>query len=291
MENQENPAWTTQSSGDSFLKTWEADTTNIYNDFFQETSDGNISIGPKAQKSGLEVATSILGYIVPIAVFFWAVGAGHIFLRTQEKSTFAENYQFLCPYLNYGITLPDNEEKGCRTITMIADEYEKKEKELQEQIIAYLTEYIPIKVSQNIMDASPERKFIFDTFQSKVFVDKIMDRFELEKKAAQYPWADNIICNGITITQRDRVSTQCTIYGGNIGDDDSNRKLWSARIEALRFIERISNTAKSQFIVLNPPTTLNIEMAGAEGELVSNLFKTRTTLQLELQYVPLDQIP
>jgi hypothetical protein len=137
---------------------------------------------------------------------------------------------------------------------MLAEEYEKKEQELQDEIINYLTEYIPIKVSQNIMDASPERKFIFDTYDNKIYVDKIMDRFEVEKKAAQYVGGDNIECNGITITERNKVSTQCTIYGGDIGDDDENRKLGSARIEAMRFIDRISNTANSQFILINPPT-------------------------------------
>jgi hypothetical protein len=146
---------------------------------------------------------------------------------------------------------------------MLAEEYEKKEQELQDEIINYLTEYIPIKVSQNIMDASPERKFIFDTYDNKIYVDKIMDRFEVEKKAAQYVGGDNIECNGITITERNKVSTQCTIYGGDIGDDDENRKLGSARIEAMRFIDRISNTANSQFILINPPTALSVEKAGA----------------------------
>lgn len=55
------------------------------------------------------------------------------------------------------------------------------------------------------------------------------------------------------------VSTQCTIYGGDIGDDDANRKLGSARLEALRFTDFIANTVESHFVLLNPPTTLSIE--------------------------------
>ncbi|MBP9780216.1 hypothetical protein KBD33_06415, partial [Candidatus Gracilibacteria bacterium] len=66
MANLEKSSTVPESSGDSFLKTGEGNEgSNIYGDFFQETSDGSISIGPRAQKSGLEVATNALGYIVP----------------------------------------------------------------------------------------------------------------------------------------------------------------------------------------------------------------------------------
>ena len=60
---------TDTSASESFLKTTPTtDSSNPYGDFFQETSDGNISIGTKVKKSGLELGTSILGYIVPIAI-------------------------------------------------------------------------------------------------------------------------------------------------------------------------------------------------------------------------------
>lgn len=284
MDNNEKNTLGTESSWDSFLKTgWSWEWSNIYGDFFQETSDGTISIGPKAQKSWLEVATGILGYIVPIVVFLTIIWSAHVFLRTQEKSGFAENYQIICPYLNYGV---DAKDKWCKTIEMITDEYTKKSKELQNEIIKYLTEYIPIKVSQNIMDASPERKFIIDTYDKKILVDQIMEKFEEEKKKAQYVGWDNIECSWITITGKSLVTTQCTIYWWNIWDDDSNRKLGSARIEALRFLDKIGTTSSSQFILLNPPIVLGTEKIPGWNNL-SNVFQSRTTVQLQLQYVPL----
>ncbi len=285
MENTEKTASATESSGDSFLKTgaWN-EGSNIYGDFFQETSDGSISIGPRAQKSWLEIITTVLGYIVPAAVFFTAIGSAHVFLRTQEKSWFAENYQFLCPYLNYGVEDPGKE---CKTLSMIASDYEKRSKELEWEIIKYLTEYIPIKVSQNIMDASPERTFIINTYENKIYADEIINKFEEEKQKAQYIGGNNVECNGISITDRTLLSTQCVVYGWAVGDDDSNRKLWSARIEALRFLEKIWTTSNSQFVFLNPPTALSIEKTS--GEDVNPIFKTRTTVQLQLQYVPLKQ--
>lgn len=292
MENTEKTASVPESSWDSFLKTWGTNEwSNIYGDFFQETSDGSISIGPRAQKSWLEVMTTILGYIVPIAVFFTAIGSAHVFLRTQEKSWFAENYSFLCPYLSYGVNDEESQKDSCKTITMIGLDYEKRSKDLQVEIIKYLTEYIPIKVSQNIMDVSPERTFIINTYENKIYVDDIMNKFEDEKRKAQYSGGNNVECNGITISDRTLLSTQCTIYGWDIGDDDSNGKLWSARIMALRFLETIWTTSNSQFIFLNPPTSLSIEKitGGAWGEDINPIFKTRTTVQLQLQYVPLNQ--
>lgn len=41
---------------------------NAYTDFFQETSDGKISVGSKARQSGLELTVSILGYVLIVVV-------------------------------------------------------------------------------------------------------------------------------------------------------------------------------------------------------------------------------
>ncbi len=70
MPTETTPTTSENSASESFLSTTAptTDASNPYGDFFQETSDGNISIGTKVKKSGLELGTSILGYIVPIAI-------------------------------------------------------------------------------------------------------------------------------------------------------------------------------------------------------------------------------
>jgi hypothetical protein len=199
------------SVSESFLKTTTAtDSANPYGDFFQETSDGNISIGSKVKKSGLELGTDILGYIVPLAIVIAVIGVIHVFIRTQETNTFAENYSFICPYLHIGITAPDKE---CKTLTMLQKEYNDRLLRTQEEIIMGLTEYIPIKISKNIIDASPEKAFILDTFENKVHVDDIIKQFEKMRTGAEYRESPNIECNGISITGGDTLSTQCSIYG------------------------------------------------------------------------------
>lgn len=284
----DTPIVTQESSGwESFLKTsTTTDSANPYGDFFQETSDGNISIGTKVKKSELEVATDILGYVVPIAIVIGLLWMLHVFIRTQQSSSFAENYSFICPYLNMGIDAPDKE---CKTLTMIDAEYKWRIDRLETEIVDGLTEFIPIKISKNIIDASPEKDFIVSTFENKVHVDDIINQFEKMRKWSVYNDTENIECNGISITNGDTLSTQCTIYWWKIGADDSNNRLWSARIEALSFLENLSNTTSSKFILLNPPTSLNVEFISPGEDTISVLFETRTTIQIQVRFVPFNQ--
>lgn len=269
---------------ESFLKTSSGptDNSNPYGDFFQETSDGNISIWTKSQKSWLEIATWILTYIIPIAIIFTILGGVNVFIRSKTTNTFAENYSFVCPLLNIWIELED---KGCKTMKMIETEYTEKSNKVKEEILNWLTEYIPIKISKNVIDASPEKAFIMETFENKIFVDDIIKQFEKIRISATHANTNNIECNGISITNGDTMSTQCTIYGGKIGTDDTSNKLWSARIEALSFLDEIANTSKSQFILLNPPSSLNVESIIAGDTLINPQFETKTTVQIQVQYV------
>jgi hypothetical protein len=116
-----------------------------------------------------------------------------------------------------------------------------------------------------------------------------MKQFEKMRKWSSYLESPNIECNGISITNGDTLSTQCTIYGWKIGADDANSRLGSARIEALSFLENLANTAKSQFILLNPPASLNVETLKPGEDTTSILFETKTTVQIQIQYVPFNQ--
>lgn len=280
-----------EESGWSFISqsTASSKVDTVYSDFFQETSDGKISVWSKARASGLETSTTILSYILPVAIVWAILTSGHVFLRTQESGSFVENYQFLCPYLNYGVELESNE-RGCKTVTAITSTYTEKQTELESTILKRLNEYIPIKITKNLMDTSPEKNFIVEAFNSKIRVDDIMNQFETVLKSAQYTQKDNIECRGIAISWDGVLSTSCTIYGRDIGEDGSNGRLGSARIEALNFVDILGNTNKSKFILLNPPTSLSIsEVTGSEQAW--GMFTTSTTLSLQIKYVSLTENP
>jgi hypothetical protein len=283
----------TPSEPVSFVTSWkEAETQSdaTYNEFFQETSDGNIAIGKKAQKSGLEITVTVLGYILPVAILLVAVGSFHVFIQKWGGAqSIKENYTFLCPYLNYAVDLPDGDtEHSCDTMTAIYTAYSEKKSGLESEIIDKLNEYIPVKLTKNILLTSPERKFAETTFQKKLHMDLVIEKFEEVRSSAKSLQGNNIVCNGISINSAGDITTQCTVYGSASWNDDENGRLWSARIEALRFLAVLADTAKSQFILLNPPTALSMEKI-TDNRDFSN-FETRTTVSIQAKYVPFNSV-
>ena len=283
-EAKPSPEWT------SFISAWQeaGPESSTYSDFFQETSDGNISIGPKAQKSGLEIITTILGYVLPVVIVVTLFWLFHVFIRGGGGAKeIKDKYTFLCPYLTYGVSGLD-ESENCEPMKTLEEGYTKRSSDLEISIINKLAEYIPIKITKNLLITSPERAFVIDTYKNKIRMDRIMEQFRDIQRTARSSAGDNIVCNGISITGQGDLTTQCSIYGGPSWSDDENGRLWSARVEALKFTEIISDTSKSKFILLNPPISLSMEDVSSE---VSPIFKSRTSLSLQLQYVPFNEKP
>lgn len=264
----------------------------LYNDFFQESSNGEVIVWSKASRSSLEILVSVMQYLTIFVVIVWIFWWIHVFIRSSDNTSLLENYSFLCPYLNYDIVI-DSSEKWCKNTTIINKEYAEKKTFLENNIIEKLTEFIPIKVSSSILDASPERKFVIATYDTKPNINKVIGAFEdikyLSKSVSLSPSdPNNISCTGLSIKDGVNLSTQCTILGWAIWDDDANGQLGSSRIEALRFIWNISNTYKSSLILNNMQTTLSIEKLSTK-ESLSTWFSTKTVVPIQVKYIPLVQ--
>ena len=95
----------------------------------------------------------------------------------------------------------------------IDDIYTKKKTDLQNDIINKLAEYIPIKITKNLLASSPEKQFVIDTYKNKVRMDAIIAQFEKVRRSAQSDVGNNIICNGMAVTVNAELTTQCTVYG------------------------------------------------------------------------------
>jgi hypothetical protein len=260
----------------------------MYGGFFQETSDGNISIGQKPTKSPLETITGTFSFILPILIISTVLLSGHVYLRSLPDSAMISNYQFLCGYINFDTMATNDADRGCKTFTMIQKDFTERKNNLSENIMDLHLEYIPIKASKNLIDASPEKKFIIESFENKIFVDEILKKFESARKNSLYQRSPNIECIGLSITNGNTLSSQCTIYGAEIGSEDGPGKLGSSRIEALKFLNTLSNTPLSSFILMNPPVNLNIELlTETSQERIKNPdFKSRTTIPVQVRYVP-----
>ncbi len=279
------------SSGSDFLS--DANTAApsqdaLYQDLFQDSGTGDITIGAKVERSGLEIFVNIIQYVTILVVTVGVLFGLHVFIRSSESTTFLSNFAALCPYMNYDIETPPGENKGCKSVGVLKKEYTDKKVVLEENIISALTEYIPIKVSANILDASPEKTFVVNTFEKKPHVNLVLDAFEATRKSAQVSSGDNIRCSGITITRGYSLSTQCTVYGGIIGESSSDTQVRSSRIEALQFLEKLGDTHTSSLILENPPMTLGIEKLDQKSQDTFG-FSTSTTFPVQVRYIPLVQ--
>lgn len=285
------PAWAPAPTGSDFLSdtnTAAPSQDALYQDLFQDNGTGDITIGAKVERSGLEIFVNIIQYVTIFVVTAGVLFGFHVFVRSIQTGSFLENYAVLCPYLNYDIVVPTGDIKWCKSIETIKKEYTDKKTILEENIISALTEYIPIKVSANILDASPEKAFVVSTFEKKPHVDLVLDAFEATRKSAQANSRDNIKCSGITITRGYSLSTQCTVYGGVIGESSSDASIRSSRIEALQFLEKLGDTSTSSLVLENPPMTLGVEKLDQKSQ-DSFGFSTSTTFPVQVRYIPLVQ--
>ncbi len=60
----------------------------------------------------------------------------------------------------------------------IEDSYTKRGSDLEGAIVNKLAEYIPIKITKNLLITSPERAFVIDTYKTKIRMDRIMVQFQ-----------------------------------------------------------------------------------------------------------------
>lgn len=285
----ENKSEDTPIQTTNFLSSTEtASKDAIYHDLFQKNSNGDVVTGTQQKRSPLEIFTSIMTYVTGIIVLITILSSIHVFIRSQQGNAFAENFPFLCPYLNYDIET--KEDKWCRTAAMLEAEYKERQQQLNTNIVNELATYIPLKVSTNIIDASSEKTFIVDTFDEKIDVNQVVEQFERIRKDSESLIAQNITCTGLSITDGVVFTTQCTVYGGNVGEENSiaGTTLWSARVEAARFLEKLANTSESSFILQSPPTVLPAEAVAPEQWLPA-IFTTKTTTSVSLRFVPFSE--
>lgn len=278
-----NPTGTQAVPTDFLNGTETANKDALYADLFEKNSDGELIRSQKTKRSALEIFTNIMGFVTPILLIAAILGAVHAFIRSQETNAWAENFQFLCGYLNYDVNTEDPA-YDCQTPTFIANDVAERTKKLEKDIVEQLALYIPLKISTAAANASAESTKAREVYSQKVNANEIISQFNKIRKKAQSAGIENIICDSMNISDNNKISVQCSAYGNAIGASDI-RQLGSSRIEAISFLERLSDTQNSQFILNTPPTTLSVESTEKQ-ENVPAIYKTKTTFTISLTYLP-----
>lgn len=200
----------------------------------------------------------------------------------------ADNFSFLCGILTSGIETTDPSHE-CQTANAIQLDQEKKKENLEKTIVEQLSLYLPLRISSatssggTIAESLAEGDFAKKAFAKKNNANDVLSQFEKIRKSTQSPNLANIECTHLTLVGESTLTAQCTVYGAGIGATDE-RSLGSSRIEAVRFIEKISDTQTSRFILENPPSTLSVEEITTTDEKPS-LYKTKTTVVVTMKYL------
>ncbi len=232
----------------------------------------------KIRKTSLVPIASILTTITSITVMVFLYFLGDTWIRLKEDNSFIINYPFLCTYITKGITINTDSSK-CETIKMIHARINKEKDGIESQIIDKLYTYIPLKVRENtfVFNNSPEKRLIDKIQSERIFIQDIINQFDKIQKTTTFKWWD-IDCSALSITEDGNVNTNCMIFGLGIGNG-------SSRIEAIKFIERISQPEQSNFMLLNPPSALAVSEYTNNDSGIKSIFSTQTNLMLNLKYI------
>ena len=89
----------------------------------------------------------------------------------------------------------NNEKTFEKSLESIKSIFSKKKADLELLIVEKLNEYIPIKLTKNILATSPEKKFAEKTYKEKLQMEVVMNKFEEVRNSAKSLMGNNIICN------------------------------------------------------------------------------------------------
>lgn len=272
-----------KESGKTFINAGSQPDLSTESVFNYMTDGKEFSRAPKPKENllwdyiirGLWVVTLIL-LILSVLTFF------DTWLRWQEDNTLIQNYSVFCSYLTRWLeNYPEN--KNCSTVSMIQKSVDQEKKTLENQIAERLEIYLPIKIQQGSLFA-PEQKLIDSVLKKRISLLSIMSTFE-EMEMGANVGKDNIECEWVQMTSKWLFNTRCKVYGERMGEIGDTGGVWSARVEAMRFVDLLWKPTESHFIVTAPPASLNIETINPNNE-EKPWFYTTTFLPLQLQYVP-----
>lgn len=261
---------------------------NIFNELSGEL--GELDFAEKSakvdvkEKSPLRTAYLISGYVLWITIFVTGLLTLDVFARSSTDNALFTSLP-VCPYLSYGISNYENTE--CKTLSMItADKITEKEK-LEKEIAGHLVILIPkFMASLDIINSS-KVQFIQDhTGNSRTSISDMIKQFQEIKNNTTYEWKD-IECGAIALDEKWKFTVSCQVYGGLLlAPAGSLTK--TSRESALAFLDRL-NDPISGFRILSYPKTLDIsEFSSADG--IKLVFSTKTTLNLDLQYLPANKM-
>lgn len=278
------PAERTLPIGESAFLKKDAPAT-AHDDIFQNLGENFFGDAPaNAQKGAkkrdpLEVSAQVLDGALKIGIVATIVFGLDSTVRGLETPGFLENLP-VCEYLSLGIEGYENAE--CRTVRQILETKAAERKQVESTIANNLLVLVPKRLEAGDVLNSPEIQFIKErTGDSRIAFSRVIDAFQDIVKKSEYRGED-IECAGFKFNEKGELSVSCEFYGDSLSSS-SSKESRSSRITALAFLSRLDS---SEFRLLNPPKTLDIQKYSSADVGIRSTFSTVTKVQLKMRYVP-----
>jgi hypothetical protein len=233
----------------------------------------------KQKKTRLEIAAiSMNALLVAAIVGIVATGVDST-LRGLEDPGYLQNFP-VCDYLSWGIDGYENAD--CKSLQGIIAEKDAEKKQVEKTIVNNLLILVPKKLEVGDLLGSPEVQFVKErTGDSRKPLSKMIESFMELTKMPPYQGED-IECDGFKLTEKGEMEVNCEFYGdalSSFGNSESK----TSRITAIKFLQ---NLESSEFRILNPPKSLDIQKFSSPDAGIRSTFSTVTRVQLKLRYVP-----
>lgn len=261
---------------------------NIFNELSWELGELDFAEKSKKveieEKNPLRTVYLIGGYLLWIGIIITALLTLDVFARSSQENSLFSGLP-VCPYLSFDVVGYDNAE--CKTVSMIFSEQSALKEKLEKNIASNLIILVPKLMASLDIANSPKVQFIQEhTGDARASITDAIKYFQEIKNRTTYEGKD-IECSSLSWDESGKFSVSCQVYGGAIIVPTWTRTITS-RETALAFLDRLTDPA-SGFQVLSYPKTLDIsEFNSTDG--IKNLFSTKTSLDLKLQYLPANKM-
>lgn len=261
------PAKAPAPSGDIFQEL-------IENDIFEDGGKAE----EKKKKDLLHTSSKAVEIVMKLAVVATIVFSIDAGVRGLEGPGVLENLP-ICDYFAYGID--DYVNDDCKTVTQIASDKEKELQEVRSTIVNNLLVLVPKRLEASDALSSPEVQFIKErTGDARIQFAKVLDEFRDVVDSSAYKGED-IECSKLSFTEKGALEVTCEFYGAPI--DSPSKESKTSRMTAIAFLDRLDG---SNFRVINPPKTIDIQKYSTADVGIRSTFSTVTKLDLNLRYVP-----
>jgi len=218
--------------------------------------------------------------VVIIAIIFWS----YVYIQKNENIINNSMLDPVCPIILWDIKkLPWND--SCSSVYSLYNEYNTTTQKLEQNLASWISKiFIPL---YKIVSFKNTKEIVFLQTTYPLLKNNIIDiqkDFELLKKNFWIETTNQVICNNISIDNKNNVDITCNFYSYDISNNikwsDMNTLIkWDSAVLRASFINFIQKNPNTNFLIIEKPKEYSVETT-----LDNPPYTKVTTLKLKLKY-------